>query len=196
MTPTLHKKLIRSITNANRAGALSLCAILLFSSISLVGCQPTEEVDLLKQGEALCLDQRWEEAQVVLKKYLLSNPDDAGAHYYLGRCNVYGNVFWPKVARGEYETALRLFLASGKENPIERFGAEYFEMILHLHSAEVLVKVVYGLNGNGVRLTSLKGMIEKIESSVNEARKISPDHQDVKTYDAILAEIKEGLARL
>jgi tetratricopeptide (TPR) repeat protein len=170
-------------------------AALLFAATSLGGCQPTEKVDLLKLGEALCLDQKWEEAQAVLKQHLLLNPDDAGAHYYLGRCNVYGSVFWPEVARGEYETALQLFLSSGKENSIERFGAEYFEMILHLHSAEVLVKVVYSLNGNGVPLSNLKGMIENIESSVNEARNVSPDHPDVETYDALLAEIKRGLAQ-
>jgi len=168
-------------------------ATLLVAAMSVTGCEHAEEIDLLKQGEALCLDQQWEEAQAVLKKHLLIYPDDAGAHYYLGRCNVYGALFWPEVARGEYETALQLFLANGKENPIERFNAKYFEMICHLHSAEVLVKLVYSLNGSGVQVSNLRGMIDKIESSIEEARKVIPDHPDVQTYDGILKELEAAL---
>ena len=177
-----------------RFNAGILWTTLLVTALSVVSCQPVEEIDLLKQGEALCLNQQWEEAQAVLKKHLLTHPDDAGAHYYLGRCNVYGAMFWPEVARGEYETALKLFLANGKKNPIDRFGPEYFEMICHIHSAEVLVKVVYSLNGNGVQISNLRGLIDKIESSIEEARKVIPDHSDVRDYDGILTELKEALA--
>lgn len=171
-----------------------LWATLLVAAVSIVGCEPVEQIDLVKQGEALCLDQQWEKAQVVLKKHLLTHPDDAGAHYYLGRCNVYGAMFWPEVARGEYETALQLFLANGKKKPIDRFGPEYFEMICHIHSAEVLVKVVYSLIGNGVQVSNLRGLIDKIESSIEEARRVSPGHSDVRIYDGILKELKEALA--
>ncbi len=98
----------------------------------------TDDAALLDQGEFLCLERRWEEARPILRQFLLSHPDHAGAHFYLGRAYLLAEDFRPAIAEGEFQTALNLFQRQGRRLPIERFeSADYFEFMCHLDSAKV-----------------------------------------------------------
>lgn len=118
---------------------LALLVILLLGA-GACGRPPRE--DLLAKGEYLCREARWEEAIPVLKQHLLENPRDAGAHYYLGRCYLNQRSPWPMLAVGELETAMYLFLKSGKVSPIARFNATYFELSCHLEMSKVYLKQI------------------------------------------------------
>ena len=152
-----------------------------------LACQKPPGEDLLAKGETLCLDAKWDEAQVVLKRLLRENPLDAGGHFYLGRCYMLSRQdFRPLMAIGEFQTALRLFKQNGGASPIERFSDDYFEFICDLESTKVRLFEIERLREYGFELARLQYLVEEGKEFFLRARKIMPDDEDVIAIGALL----------
>lgn len=154
----------------------------------LCGCVRTSEEDLMARAEELCLAAQWEEAKPLLKRRLLTHPDDPGAHFYLGRCYLLSADFRPVLAEGELQTALNLFLRNGKKSPIERFQDDYFELICHIESAKVGLMQARILQENGAQLWQLRLLLERSRDHAETARKIRPDSDDVAALEDLIRE--------
>ena len=90
-------------------GALSL----LFAC----GCGQSGGGDFVQRAEQLCLDQQYAEALPLLKEALLVSPNDAAAHYYLGRCYLEGEDFRPEMAEGGVSDGADVVLGERREEP-------------------------------------------------------------------------------
>lgn len=152
---------------------------------AMVGCTPRKaDPSLFSQAEYLILDQRFEEAVPLLRQFLVSYPDHAGGHYYLGRCYFAAkDQFWLAIAQGELETALNLFDASGGKSPIDRFSDTYFGMICHLDIVKIQLKrAIFILEAGGPRVTC-ELLLADAREMLERARKIDPDSPDIQTIE-------------
>jgi len=164
----------------------------------LSGCATKEpDMSLFERAEQLCLDQKWAEAQPVLREFLLQSPHHAGAHFYLGRAYLLGPDFRPAVAEGELQLALRLYKESGKESPIERFGDEYFEIICNLESMKVLLKAI-AMESEQMMLVGLppgirRELVTRMRNYVDRAEAVNPEFEDVVNAKRILRSIEQAV---
>lgn len=178
-----------------RCMANSLLLILL---AGLTGCgSNAPDTALFTRAEQLCLEQQWAEAQPVLREFLLQSPHHAGAHFYLGRAYMLGPDFRPAVAEGELQLALRLYEASGKTSPIERFGDDYFEIICNLESMKVLLKAI-ALESEEMMSVGLPPgirpeLVERMRGYVDRAAAVQPDFKDVVDAKRILRSIEQAM---
>lgn len=157
------------------------CVFLVSLSVSWVRAIPHEQPrDLFAEAEQLALDQRWDEAKQLLKVHLLKHPDDAGAHFYLGRAYLLATPFYPYIAEGEFQTALRLFIANGRKSPTERFQPDYFEMMCHIESAKVYLRWIYVWMTHEFDLRELQHHLNKAKFYLEKAREIRPDAPEVR----------------
>jgi len=147
------------------------------------------EAGLFAQGEYLCLEQRWREAMDVLQLYLLGYPDDAGAHYYLGRCYLAMDDDWVGLARSRFEQALGLFYAHGKKSPIDRFDDQYFEMICNIDMAKVDLAQMDRLLEAGASPRLLEQVMAQCLSAAQRARSVAPDRPEVMQLEEILRQL-------
>lgn len=141
--------------------------------------------DLFVQGESLCLEERWSEARVVLKEFLVHRPNHAGAHFYLGRAYHYSR---PTLAEGELQTALELFIEDGRISTIERFGHDYFELICNLESAQVCLLQTDYLRSRGMPPSATAPILERAARYVSAADAVMPGVKDVKILEDAIAE--------
>jgi len=150
----------------------------------------------LSEAENLYREQRYDEAIVVLKDYLLLYPDDPGAHFYLGSSYLLMNDPWLVLAMGELETALALFEQSGKKSPIERFSDTYFELRCHLELAKVLLKQLMFLNDHPASRSISAAILDRCETILAKAREVDPDSPDVRQLEEILTAIRREMSRV
>ncbi len=149
--------------------------------------------DLLARAETLCLDRRYDDAIPVLKSLLMKFPMNAGAHYYLGRCYMSSEDFRPLIAKGEFETALRLFEAGDKaSSPIGRFSAQYFEMICHIDSAKVTLLEIDALMSNGAKFYHLEPSLDECEIYTARAEEVFPGAPEVVQLRQIVEAVRKG----
>ena len=157
----------------------------------LAGCDTEldeqELQSLFDEGEFLCREARWSEARVVFKKFLLHRPNDAGAHFYLGRAYLFSDDFRPAIAEGELQTALELFVQGGRISPIERFGHDYFELICNVESAKVFLLQTEYLLLQGAPLEAVKPLLERTAHYAQEADAAMPGTKDVKLLQEAIA---------
>jgi tetratricopeptide (TPR) repeat protein len=196
------------------------------ATIAAPACAPKpDDASLDRQfaeAERLCLDRQYAQAEAVLKDYLLQRPEDAGAHYYLGRTylllgeelfNAYlrgeisngqaadrqGDVrkliwkFRPDIAEGEFQTALRLFIRNGRVPPIERFDPKYFEMMCSLDAARILYFRAFFLAAYGAPPESLSGFVTRALEYVETARGVLPEAAEVDQIGAALRDFAREL---
>ena len=142
---------------------------------------------LFDQGEFMCREARWNEARVVLKKFLLHRPNHAGAHFYLGRAYLFSDDFRPAIAEGELQTALELFIQGGRISPIERFGHDYFELICNVESAKVFLLHTEYLLLQGAPPEAVKPLLERAAHYAHEADAVMPGTKDVKLLEEAIA---------
>lgn len=141
---------------------------------------------LFDEGEFLCREARWDEAREVLRKFLLHNPDHAGAHFYLGRAYLFSTDFRPAIAEGELQTALQRFIDGGRQSPIDRFGPDYFEMICHVEIAKVYLLQIDLFQSMGASPRALQGLYQRAVDSTQRAKAIIPGSKDVADLEEIL----------
>jgi tetratricopeptide (TPR) repeat protein len=170
--------LAATLRPAARAGAAVLA---LGALAACCGREPTPETLRAQFDEAERLSRSGEygKAQALLKDYLLYRPDDAGAHYYLGRTYFLYEEFRPVMAEGEYQTALRLFIGQGRRSPIERFEPAYFEMICNVDSAKVLYKQCDAGLALGAPKSALRPIMERALEYIERGRIAMPDAAEV-----------------
>jgi hypothetical protein len=164
------------------------------------GCQDTSDRGLLQEAESLLLNAQWEPAIPLLKQHLLSYPDDAGAHFYLGRCylNAESDVPMMVFALGELETALHLFKERGQPNTIERFSDTYFELICHLERTKVYLKqadfvLMQAEISPHIRREILEGILDRCDEALATARGLEPGSPDVRNLEGILRRLRQNL---
>lgn len=173
----------------------------------LSGCAKQPERNLFAEAEHLYLDQRYDEAVVLLKQHLARHPEDAGAHFYLGTCYLSSpKNGWLGIAQGELQTALALFERQGKINPIPRFNdSTYFELICHINLAKVYLRLILNimdmdssqlqLNRRTAVRTLTKGLLEqyetaqRIRSAQSGRGRASSTHRGSATTVAVFAAI-------
>ncbi len=160
----------------------------------IAGC-PREQApprDLVQEADALLRDQKWPEARVLLKQHLLGHPDDAGAHFLLGRSHLIGLNFRPLIAEGEYETAIACYLAKGRVNTIKRFkDDDYFEMMCYIEAAKVQDRIIGTLLVYGGGMEGMRQYIDKGMAYIDQARRVRPDADEVRQYDELFKEYLE-----
>jgi len=182
-------------SSCTRAVALGLCIV-------MAGCQGRSEPspqDLMAQAEFLVREARWADAIPVLKEYLCANPEDSGAHFYLGRCWLNVAEFnnrqgpWLVLAEGELRLAVQLFEQHGRVSTIERFSNEYFETICHLERAKVYLRQLAFLAGNRGRLAgaTAHSVIADLRQAVADAKAIDADSPDVWAFEKLLSSLEE-----
>jgi tetratricopeptide (TPR) repeat protein len=153
---------------------------LLFSACS---AEPKE--DLLEEAELLCLDQQWEKARPLLRRYLHQDPNNAAAHFYLGRCSLMADpeVYSYFVAEGEFQTALRIFRRNGRVNPIARFAsADTFEYRCQLGSAKVYLNILDHAFGNNISVWQVQETVKRGIAYLDLAAEILPDDPELQDY--------------
>jgi len=176
-------------TPTGTGARLCLCLIAIALWLLLTGCSNVledEEVDaLFTQGEFLCLEAQWENARPLLKQFLLHHPNHAGAHFYLGRTYYYSR---PRLAEGEFQTALELFIENGRMSTIERYGDQYFELICNLESAKVCLLQTDQLIKRGVPPSMMGPTLERASRYVRAAGAVKPGAKDVRILEDAIAE--------
>ena len=175
--------------------------------VAACACSRAPQRDLFKEGETLYLDGKYSEAAEVLKQRLIENPDDAGAHYYLGSTYMSNCIRpdqtalsnsdmtpdrWLGIAQGELEVALELFKRQGKVSPIPRFDATYFEMMCHVTRAKIHFILLQSIldappNPRGPNMRWLvPGIIKKCAEEAEQAEKVSPDAAEVRELKELI----------
>ena len=165
-------------------------AIGCFAMLSLAGCGEPDYDTLFAQAETHCLEQEWDEASVLLKQILLTNPNHSGAHYYLGRCYLNAENFRPHLAEGEFQTAVHIFMRTDRKSPIERFDDKYFEFICHISSAKVVLSAIQRLVRDGVPLRQLQGLMDQAREYADTADAVIPNAQEVEDLNALIDAIE------
>ena len=151
--------------------------------------------DLLEEAELLCLDQQWGKARPVLRQYILQNPNNAAAHFYLGRCNLMAD---PKaysyfIAEGEFQTALRIFRRNGRVNPISRFAsAEYFEYRCQIESAKAYLNILDQAFGRDIPVWRVQETVKRGMAYVDLAAEILPDDPELQDYQRVFNALRRG----
>lgn len=159
---------------------------------------PTEEElqALFDRGEHLCLEQNWLEARATLRQYLLHDPTNAGAHFYLGRAYLFARDFRPAIAEGELQLALTLYVEDGRgESPIERYGKDYFEMTCSLESAKVCIRQIDFLRSLQVPRDATRPIFERGRDYIEAGRAVMPNADDVRVVEGLLQAAQHGPAR-
>jgi hypothetical protein len=165
------------------------------AAVALVwaGCarapSPAELGAQFDEAERLCLDGKFDEANVVLKRYLMHRPEDAGAHYYLGRTFMLSKDFRPMLAEGEFQTALRLFQRQGRESPIERFDPAYFEMMCNIDSAKVLYLQCVTVASLGATPNTFEPILGRALGYIDRAQSIMPGAAEVEQVGGPIREL-------
>lgn len=180
---------------------------ILFVLVAACACSRAQQRDLFKEGETLYLDGKYSQAAEVFKQRLLENPNDAGAHYYLGSAYMSNCIRpdqaalsnrdmtpdrWLGIAQGELEMALELFKRQGKVSPIPRFDATYFEMMCHVTRAKthfILLQSILDAppNPRGPNMRSLvPGIIMKCAEEAEAAEKLSPNAAEVRELKELI----------
>jgi len=167
-----------------------LAAAYLLAGIGLA-CHTPPQRNLMQEAETLVLDAKFDEAIPVLKKKLLADPEDAGAHYYLARCFQFASKPWLAVAQGELETALHLFAKQAKKSPIARFSDAYFEMICHIDIGKIRLRQIMAVLDNGGALEDIQPLLASGREAAANARRIMPDANEVKELEANLAQTEK-----
>ena len=154
--------------------------------LALSGCARTSSKDVLAEAVVFVKDQRLAEAEDLLRAYLLRNPNDAGAHFYLGRCFLNMSDFRPVRAEGEIQLALHLFFEAGRRSSVAEFSDEYFEFICHIESAKVSMRWLRVLMDFGASRWRWSSLIVESRAHGDKARQIRPNDGDVEWADRIL----------
>jgi hypothetical protein len=122
----------------------------------------------------------------LLKQRLLDAPEDAAAHFNLGRC--YLNAPQPclGVASGEFEVALTLFLQQGRKSPIKEFGDEYFELRCYLEIAKTYLRSYQIAQTLRADPAVLNRILDQCRRIAEAARRVTPDAPEIQQLDDIL----------
>ncbi len=116
-----------------------LRGLVLLACLALGACRGADDRALMAQACALGEEYRWEEAEPLLKRYLLAHPDDASAHFLLGRCYMHRLDPWLANADGEYRTARQLLRRTGtpgyleEKQPPAQFEATVYREMARVH---------------------------------------------------------------
>ncbi|MCC6152905.1 MAG: hypothetical protein IT367_04065 [Candidatus Hydrogenedentes bacterium] len=180
---------------------------ILIALVAACACSRAPQRNQFKEGETLYLDGKYSQAAELFKQRLFENPDDAGAHYYLGSAYMSNCIRpdqvalsnrdmtpdrWLGIAQGELEVALELFKRQGKVSPIPRFDATYFEMMCHVTRAKIHFILLQSIldappNPRGPNLRSLvPGIIKKCAEEAEAAEKVSPDAAEVRELKELI----------
>jgi len=168
--------------------------------LTFASCEKAPEEDLFAKAETHYLDQHYDEAIGLFKRFLLDNPDHSGAHFYLGTCYFASDDNrWLGIAQGELETAIALFDRQGKESSIPRFNSTYFELISHINLAKIYLGLVFTIIENGPRIPGIDPKravelaLEQCDEQYEIVEQIDPEHPDVLWLKERIASLREAL---
>lgn len=165
----------------------SICVFAAVLAVAALACACTSEApDPGARAYALLKEGQWNEAAEAAKQLLLARPNDAAAHFILGRCYLNGPQFYPAAAAGELNIALELFNQNGRNSPIDEYDDKYFELRCHLELAKVYLRRYYELAGHGAPEWMLKEPRREMKRQAEAAEKIAPDSEDVHELKAII----------
>lgn len=177
------------------AGLLVLGILFFAYTRSQPTAQDETEQDLFARGEFLCREARWDEARLVLREFLLDNPEHPGAHFYLGRSYLlWQDDFRPAIAEGELQTALALYRENGGTHHIERFSNDYFELICNMESAKVCFKQFTLLLDTGVPARHLGPIVDRARGYVDAGREVDPEHGEIASFTGLVNDMASIVA--
>jgi tetratricopeptide (TPR) repeat protein len=152
-------------------------------------CNSSTEPVSLERAETLCLDRQYEEAIPVLKSLLVREPENAGAHFYLGVAYLGAKRFLPELSLGEFQTALRLFQKQGEVSPIERFSSEYFEMMCYVNQGKVVFRDGLDKIALGARRRHIEPHLAELERLAEAARGVIPEAEEADVLNGYAASL-------
>jgi tetratricopeptide (TPR) repeat protein len=177
-----------------------MLAVLLVG-LTVVSCSRAPEEDLFAKAETLYLDQQYDDAIGLFKRFLLEHPDHAGAHFYLGTCYYASDENrWLGIAQGELETAITLFERQGKVSSIPRFNATYFELIGHINLAKIYRELVFTIVEDAPRIPgfdrrrAVELALEKCDEQYEIVKRIHPDNPDVVWLKGEIDTLRDALS--
>ncbi len=187
MEPQLNSEdIVNGPVRRHRERVIALFMTVALAALLTSACSRPPEEDLFATGETLYLDQRYNEAIDAFKRFLLDNPNHAGAHFYLGTCYFASDDNrWLGIAQGELLTAIALFERQGKVSPIPRFDDTYFELISHINLAKIYLGLVLTIVEDRSSLPGLDRRkavalsLEKCEEQYEIVKEIAPENSDV-----------------
>jgi hypothetical protein len=154
----------------------------------ICACGPPPDVDHLARAKELCQDQKWDLAVKLLKARLQEDPEDAAAHFYLGRCYLNGHMLYPAVAEGEFSAALMLFAESGRRSPIPEYSDQYFELRCHLEIVKVYVRMLMIAKENNASPQVIQKIQNDCRQKAAQAERVMPDAPEIKELQKILGQ--------
>jgi tetratricopeptide (TPR) repeat protein len=173
----------------------------LVAGLTVVSCNRAPEEDLFAKAETLYLDQQYDDAIELFKRFLLEHPDHAGAHFYLGTCYFASeDNRWLGVAQGELQTAIALFERQGKVSSIPRFNSTYFELISHINLAKIYLGLVFTIVEEAPRMPgfdqrkAVELALEKCDEQYDIVKRIDPDNPDVVWLKGEIDTLRDALS--
>lgn len=185
------------VTTSRRA-AIAMAIAAGFAAL-VAGCgRPPSRAELqatFDEAERLCLDQRYDEARMALKAYLMLDPLHPGAHFYLGVTYLApADIRDSALAEQEFQLALSLFERRGRQSGIKRYDARYFELMCNLHTANALY-VQAGVLAQDRSLRSVaRELLIRAQDFVERARTVNPGATEVREVEASIQRLAGALA--
>jgi hypothetical protein len=125
-------------------------AFSLLLAAALTGCRREAGIEVLRQAWNDAAARRVDAALPLAKDYLAARPEDAAAHYVLGKCYLHRQDANTTLAKGEFETALHYFEENGDLGVLApEMTAVLFQSAIHRDIALALMRVLY--EGDGQR---------------------------------------------
>lgn len=173
---------------------------ILVAAIWVLGCAAPEPLsdDLLREAEQLCLEERFADAEPLLREHLRRDPMNAVAHYYLGRCYLSSDLINLAMARGEITVALALFQDGGQESPEGRFTDEYFELMCltdigKTYLSEIVLEIPHMKISAAEQVWKAKDRIARCEALYERAKRVNPDAHLTAWLRMRTAEVAAGM---
>ncbi len=169
---------------------LAVTAVL---AAALAGCRREAGPEVLQQAWKHAVERRVGEALPLAKDYLAGHPEDAAAHYVLGKCYLHRPDVNTTLAKGEFETALHYF---GKTKNLgilaPEMTAELFQSALHRDIALALMRAIYEGGSRGLPGPVMYPVLDQALKHVHEGLRFDPSSGFLQEMSRSLEELRKG----
>lgn len=170
--------------------ALAITGLL---AAALTGCRREAGPEDLRQAWKLAAARQFDEALPLVKAYLGWHPENAAAHYVLGKCFLHQKEVNTTLAKGEFETAQLYF----KKNPdlgvlAPEMTAALFQSALHRDIALALMRALYEGNGHGIPENMMFPVLDQALQHTREGLRFDPSSKFLQDMERSLDALRQG----
>lgn len=170
------------------AGALMALMMVLLLPAGCAKEPPTEE--MLKTAWEFTETRDFDKAMELARAYLSAHPGSSVGHYVFGKCWLHRPQANTSIAKGEFETALRL-LADGEDTGFleEKMGRPAFEAAIHRDIGLALMRAIYDSLGQGLPPQTVLPVMRLALEHVDKGLALEPE-------SSYLKEMRDTLIRM